>query len=495
MKRAELRIDHFVNNKLIRSRKFSSRKRRIIIGSSADCDIRLVGEQVSGVHAAVEREDHFWRVLDLASSAGTFVDSEAIVEKDLKGNPTIRIAHHELRVQHIEYDISVFSDEKNFSTKGEQKQLVFVKKGGRVIQSHVLNPGDTFTTEILNEKITLERPMADCWQEKQVGDFHFSNKLVASSEIEISNRENGFGKSEKMSLLMLGVLCFVFIGYIAVDSFLNKDKKEVVQSNEYTRMIFDAKTVKKLKEESKKVAKTLKKEAAPTKTNNKQAASTASAPTTTPSTQKVLTNIRAANLGSIIGRISKRASRSLASAQVGVGVGTQSTSLAHGSAGIPSVSGVAGEVGNGNVKGSKFTIAAVGTSGRGGGVADVKGIGGLKAGKIGNADVGIVEDETEVDGGLDREVIAQYIKSQLGQIRYCYERQLPSNPDLYGKVQVQFTIGGSGEVTTQSIGITTLKSAMVEGCILRRIAGWKFPSPKGGTLVKVTYPFLFKSTN
>jgi hypothetical protein len=56
-------------------------------------------------------------------------------------------------------------------------------------------------------------------------------------------------------------------------------------------------------------------------------------------------------------------------------------------------------------------------------------------------------------------------------------------------------IGTNGKVIQQKIGLSTLKNAMVEGCILRRVAGWKFPIPKGDTSVLVSYPFLFKSTN
>ena len=109
--------------------------------------------------------------------------------------------------------------------------------------------------------------------------------------------------------------------------------------------------------------------------------------------------------------------------------------------------------------------------------------------------MGLLEDEGEITGGLDREVIAQYIKSRLGEILYCYERQLSANPDLYGKVAVKFSIAGTGAVETQRIGDTTLKNATVEGCILQKVAKWKFPTPEGGTKVLVTYPFLFKSTN
>ncbi len=107
----------------------------------------------------------------------------------------------------------------------------------------------------------------------------------------------------------------------------------------------------------------------------------------------------------------------------------------------------------------------------------------------------MIEDESEIIGGLDREVIAQYIKTQLGQILYCYERQLSASPDLYGKIAVKFTIAGSGQVETQSINDTTLKNHSVGNCILNKVSKWKFPEPRGGTKVLVTYPFLFKSTN
>lgn len=138
---------------------------------------------------------------------------------------------------------------------------------------------------------------------------------------------------------------------------------------------------------------------------------------------------------------------------------------------------------------------AVGTSGRGGGHGTGHFGGGLNQGKTGQGGVGLIEEESEIVGGLDREIIAQYIKTQLGQILYCYERQLSASPDLYGKIAVKFTIAGTGSVETQSINDTTLKNRNVENCILNKVAKWKFPEPRGGTKVLVTYPFLFKSTN
>src|SRR5690606_35732929 len=119
----------------------------------------------------------------------------------------------------------------------------------------------------------------------------------------------------------------------------------------------------------------------------------------------------------------------------------------------------------------------------------------LSGGNVGQSGVNLLEDESEVAGGLDKEVIADFIRRHIGHILYCYERSLSANPNLFGKVSVRFVIGATGQVETQKIGESTLKEAKVESCILNKVAQWKFPTPKGGVQVMVTYPFLFKTTN
>jgi outer membrane biosynthesis protein TonB len=207
---------------------------------------------------------------------------------------------------------------------------------------------------------------------------------------------------------------------------------------------------------------------------------------------KVVSKLKMEGLTALLGKISMRATKN------GVKIVSQGrtpdsvgTGRAGPSAAVGSLQGVSTQAGNG---GSTFKVGGVGTFGKGGGTS-VKGQGGLALGGAGSASVGVLDEETEIEGGLDKDVIARVINSHLGEIRYCYERQLSAEPDIYGKVAVKFTIGAQGLVETQRVGMTTLRSAMVEGCILRRVASWKFPLPKGGTQVLVTYPFLFKSTN
>jgi TonB family protein len=66
-------------------------------------------------------------------------------------------------------------------------------------------------------------------------------------------------------------------------------------------------------------------------------------------------------------------------------------------------------------------------------------------------------------------------------------------PDLEGKLVVAFTIGRAGSVKTSAVSSSTLPDTRLNDCILSRLANWKFPQPKGGIDVAVTYPFLFKT--
>ena len=147
--------------------------------------------------------------------------------------------------------------------------------------------------------------------------------------------------------------------------------------------------------------------------------------------------------------------------------------------------------------------------GAGGGGTSV-GVGALKGngigGGMGAGDYGLApskgteikvptEEEVEMMGGLDPDVIARIIKRYLPQIQYCYEQQLVSKPNLKGKVAVAFVIKGDGSVGKEKITETTLKDSPTEACILAKIKHWKFPKPLGGGTVGVNYPFILMSNN
>lgn len=118
-----------------------------------------------------------------------------------------------------------------------------------------------------------------------------------------------------------------------------------------------------------------------------------------------------------------------------------------------------------------------------------RGVGGL--GGVAKSELGIDEPAT-VQGGLDREVIRRVILSHRVQIRYCYEKQLASAPDLAGKVLIEFVIGADGKVNSARVAEESIADPEVGRCIASKVRTWTFPKPKGGGVVVVTYPFLFK---
>lgn len=101
---------------------------------------------------------------------------------------------------------------------------------------------------------------------------------------------------------------------------------------------------------------------------------------------------------------------------------------------------------------------------------------------------------TVTEGGLDRDVIDAIVRRRQDRVRLCYERQLNFFPKLSGKVSVQFIINAGGAVVGASLLEDTMKNAAVNQCLLSEVKTWTFPQPRGGTIVKVDYPFVFESS-
>lgn len=96
-----------------------------------------------------------------------------------------------------------------------------------------------------------------------------------------------------------------------------------------------------------------------------------------------------------------------------------------------------------------------------------------------------------VIGALDRSAIDGVVKRHLQSLRFCYQKELSKHPDLQGKVSMQFVIAADGSVSRASARSSSLGNVEVEQCLSERILRMKFPEPKGGGIVVVTYPFMF----
>ncbi len=155
--------------------------------------------------------------------------------------------------------------------------------------------------------------------------------------------------------------------------------------------------------------------------------------------------------------------------------------------------GIRGSGGGGGGTGDTIGIGGIGTKGRGGGTSSYGSGAGVLGGKQ-SVDVGITSSEPMVMGSLDKELIRQVIQRNRSQIRFCYESQLTKYPKLNGKVAVKFVINAEGRVVSSEVAQSTAGNAELESCVAGRVRTWQFPKPKGGGVVIVTYPFIFKAS-
>jgi len=95
-------------------------------------------------------------------------------------------------------------------------------------------------------------------------------------------------------------------------------------------------------------------------------------------------------------------------------------------------------------------------------------------------------------GEFDSNLVIAKIRSRLGGIRACYERELRKNPTLAGKVTIEFAIEERGNVSGVKVAENTTGDAAVGECVaneIKRIPTFN-PGPEGGKVV-FSYPFVF----
>jgi len=121
-------------------------------------------------------------------------------------------------------------------------------------------------------------------------------------------------------------------------------------------------------------------------------------------------------------------------------------------------------------------------------VGDAKNVG-FKGG--GQATVSVRAGDPLVSGGLTQEEILKVIRTNINQVKNCYERWLQRVPGAQGKMKIQFVVALDGSVLSTSVSSGTISDSQMSECVLGRIKKWKFPEPRGGKSVTVNYPFNF----
>ena len=138
--------------------------------------------------------------------------------------------------------------------------------------------------------------------------------------------------------------------------------------------------------------------------------------------------------------------------------------------------------------GKAHGIGGLGNRGRGGGEKDY---GLIDGGKRPEGNIGSIGGEQITMGGMDASLVDAVIKRNLARFKYCYQRELTTDPDLGGKVTVKFTIIGDGTVSAALTKASSIGNTSVDSCLNKVMMGLNFPEPKGGGIVLVSYPFVF----
>lgn len=481
-----LLVKQIANNGNKKSWRLNPGKALYTFGSSRLADLISVDTDLQNYEAVFEFKDSKWHYINFNKETVNSKDSPSItVENEIK----IKYKGSQLTITPILKTVSLYDGIIKSSAKlannVKQHQIFMVSYKGKIVETKTLKPKMKFRPQSTIEKIVIEPVPSKDWVRKNYGEYEISQREIY---VEDSSPFANFKLSQiadKESLKNSGIVGVCCLLFVMISMLAPKPKHDEIVNvpQSATKLIVrtDFKKAKEQKPKSSAEKSVAQKPAAP-----------AANPSAAPAGGKVagmLKSLNSGRLSSLLSKISAQAQKSKnAIISKGVAAGTAPSGRALASIGPIDKSG---KDWSSDAKGTGVTIS---TSGLGGGKS-INGVGQLSGGKVGQGGVGLIEDESEVVGGLDRDVIASYIKTQLGQILYCYERQLSAKKDLFGKVAVKFTIGPSGQVEAQQIGDTTLKNATVEGCILSKVAQWKFPAPQGGTKVNVTYPFLFKSTN
>ena len=492
MGRPEVFIEHSLGNKRRKQLKVREGQGDLyLIGSSPEADLRIGGENINGCHAVLQYRAPHWYLCDLSANGTLKVGNEDVIERRIDGTIEVQVGKHRLKLFAKEKQDNLFKQGQADGDMGLHQVVVRVK--GRVTHTEVLKSTESYKFFSGLENKILPPPTSGEWVVTEIGNRTIQQRLVASQALADAAPLEMDRSVTKAMKVTTGIVLLLILLMVVTHNSNPKTAEEANITQKQMEMIFNAKVIKKKKQEVVKMTGSKVKAGGTSESAPSQASRTqpedSQAPKMSAKASQALTSLRNAGLNSLIGKIAKRANNK------GILVATSGVSADNANAGRAFYSNGTTTVGGGGSasKEGAFRLGGVATKGKGGGAGDYKGGTALAGGSVGMGDVGVVDEETVIEGGLDRDVIAEVIKRNLGQIRYCYERQLSSDPKLYGKVLVNFAIGADGGVFDTKVGNTTMRNAMVEGCILRRVAGFKFPLPKGGTTVKVSYPFLFKA--
>ncbi|MCA9649318.1 MAG: AgmX/PglI C-terminal domain-containing protein [Myxococcales bacterium] len=132
----------------------------------------------------------------------------------------------------------------------------------------------------------------------------------------------------------------------------------------------------------------------------------------------------------------------------------------------------------------------IGSGGGGGGGSGYGQGSGMGFGGRGKRVPVVRQARAQVTGALDKDTIRRIVRAHINEVRGCYNKGLASDPNLAGRLVIQFVIDELGLVASALVAETTLSDPDVGQCIADASKRWKFPKAAGGGKALVKYPFV-----
>lgn len=471
--------------------KIDSKRKRVTLGVSRKAHLSSIDPLHSPFQAVIEFHNKKWYFIQFDKDCKT-------PNVEITDNFEFQFPNSKLQFKIIQKPEFLSQQLSEMQTSGPlQRKVVIVSRGRKILKTEVSTVETPFYYSINGTQQLVPFKNTTEWDLQTIEDFQFKSKLIQVEDLKGLAQLPGNQLVDKEGKKLLYATLFCMLICVSIGLFSSKPELNVSAplpvSAQNIVVKMDKKMTEKLKKAQHKSQTTTEKQQKSAAIKNDNAPTPQAAAAASPNkVNALLKGAIGARISHLLGKVSSTDARTanvIATAQgTKAGEGPSGRALA--------------ALGNMDSSGHNWNGEAVGsasgkvnTAGIAGGRGTAALGSGLAAGKTGSGGVGLLEDDAEVEGGLDRSVIAEYIQRQLGHILNCYERQLSAHPELHGKISVNFTISSTGQVVTQKIVETEMKNQPTESCMLSKVAQWKFPEPKGGTKVVVTYPFMFKSTN
>lgn len=141
---------------------------------------------------------------------------------------------------------------------------------------------------------------------------------------------------------------------------------------------------------------------------------------------------------------------------------------------------------------STVGIAGINSKGRAGGQTGYGGNDGL--GDKGRMSIINVEGNSgEFVSTIDKEAIKRIIQRNKNAIKSCYDVELTRNPNIAGKIVLEWEIVDGGRMVNPKVKSSDVASKSLGNCIISRLRVLKFPDPGPNEIAQVAFPFVFEA--